>query len=433
MNNYFQYSETLLPGGLAKSEEIASEFESVETAFNLLPPPREDGLGFTATFLIPDATEDGQAATWGQLKDLTESAQAAKIAVDALHANLQNVLLPDFNTKYSNFQALYPDISNWHGESEVFRNEAQSWADEAVDVEVEPGSYSARHWAKKAEQLTSGSRVYQGVWDASGGTLPIASPAIEDRGKFWRISVAGTLPVVGAVQIEDELSINASQVYELAPSSTSVQSVNGQVGTVVLDKSHVGLGNVPNYTATSDTDDSSPTKLSTAAGVNSVKTIATSAQSTASTALSDAATAQSTADEKGQNFYQNTEPTGSHGDRWINNDTGEEKIYITDDWVSISSASWMPLVTASQAVLQNKKYMVEAIGGVVEVTLPTFSLNGLLIIHATASSDSLVRILNPSHTIRGAFGSVSPGDDLTLSAGETVHLVYVATNILEVA
>ena len=80
----------------------------------------------------------------------------------------------------------------------------------------------------------------------------------------------------------------------------------------------------------------------------------------------------------------------------------------------------------------NSQNNVQAIGADVDITLPAFSVNDFLVVHCTANGDSLCRILNPSYTIRGAAGSATAGDNLTLRAGDTVHLVCVATNILEV-
>ena len=38
-------------------------------------------------------------------------------------------------------------------------NKAEKWADEAEDVEVEAGKYSAKHWALKAEEFSSGTAI----------------------------------------------------------------------------------------------------------------------------------------------------------------------------------------------------------------------------------------------------------------------------------
>lgn len=105
---------------------------------------------------------------------------------------------------------------------------------------------------------------------------------------------------------------------------------------------------------------------------------------------------------------------------------------VSADWAFVSGVRWTDLITSSQAVPANSQNNVQAISSDVDIALPYFEVNDFLVVHCTADSDSLCRILNPDYTIRGARGSISAGDDLTLQAGDTVHLVYVATNLLEV-
>ena len=295
MNDYYEYSDSLIPGSVAKAEEVSAEFQALQSAFDLVPKSREDGLGFAVNVFIPEATEDGQAATWGQLKGLEVSAQTAKTDAESANNNIQDVLLPDLTTKYDNFTNIYTNVEIWSAQGLAYRDQAQAWAESAEDTEVETGAYSAKHWAKKAEKLTSGARTYVGGWSAVGGALPIATPLSADKGKFWRITAAGTLPVIGAVAIEDELSINAALAYEVLPSAASVQSVNDRVGKVVLTKTDVGLSNVPDYSATDNLDDGSSTKFSTAKAERDLHTLVQGAQSTANSAVTNANAAQTTA------------------------------------------------------------------------------------------------------------------------------------------
>lgn len=99
---------------------------------------------------------------------------------------------------------------------------------------------------------------------------------------------------------------------------------------------------------------------------------------------------------------------------------------------SFTGGGWNDLITGDTTVPANSQNNVHAIGADVDITLPAFSLNDFLVIHNTSDSDSVVRILNPSYTIRGAKGNVTAGNDLTLVNGDTVHLVYVEDNILEI-
>ena len=43
--------------------------------------------------------------------------------------------------------------------SEASKNKAQEWAEKAEDSEVEPGSYSAKHWASKASQRAGAAAI----------------------------------------------------------------------------------------------------------------------------------------------------------------------------------------------------------------------------------------------------------------------------------
>lgn len=73
------------------------------------------------------------------------------------------------------------------------RNKSQEWADKAANVEVEPGKYSARHWAQLvASALTGGLSWREGGWDASTGVFP--SPIDVDKaGDFYEVTVGGTI------------------------------------------------------------------------------------------------------------------------------------------------------------------------------------------------------------------------------------------------
>lgn len=79
----------------------------------------------------------------------------------------------DFNTKYNDFLTKYGQVETWYNQIEVWynqiaiwypeietfrdeaeaaRDKAQEWAENPEDVEVEPGKYSALHWAEKAKE-----------------------------------------------------------------------------------------------------------------------------------------------------------------------------------------------------------------------------------------------------------------------------------------
>jgi hypothetical protein len=244
-NDFYNYSEILLPGQVARAEDVAAELNGVTSGFNLLPKPRPDGTGFAEPFVVAQAVDDNQAATFGQLKTLETSAQDAS----------DSAALSETTAAESRDQAVTAKNAAEGHETAAgvsaasaldSKNKALKWAEENEDIEVETGLYSARHWAAKAAQITSGARAYQGAFDASGGAYPIASPIATDEGKYWLISVAGTLPA-GAVSAGDELAISASQTYEIIRlSALYAQKTNNlsDLASATTARSNLGLGSV---------------------------------------------------------------------------------------------------------------------------------------------------------------------------------------------
>lgn len=269
-NDYYEHPEVFVPGDLARAEDVENEFKRVESAFGLLPVPRSDGQGFTSAVFVGDATDAGHAANWGQLQVLEQEAQAHADAADtarlsaetaqtaaetaqtaaetaqtgaesaetnasghetaalgsANNAAASATLAADWAVKIDN-----PVSGSDYG-AKYYSNLAQTWATAAGEVET--GLKSAKGYAEEAKQTVLGARTYIGLYDASGGTYPIASPVAGDEGKFWIISVAGTLPL-GAVDVGWELSINDSLAYEAADFglANAITQVNGLSGPVV--------------------------------------------------------------------------------------------------------------------------------------------------------------------------------------------------------
>lgn len=178
------------------------------------------------------------------------------------------------------------------GLAEVARDLAQKWADEAYNIEVVAGLYSARHWAQEARNITSGARVYVGGLDASAGILPIAAPTGTDAGKYWRITVEGTLPVVGLAKVSEELAIRSNLSYEVLPAPVVVETINGsKTGAVVLDSSDVGLENVDNFASTFSLLDNSTDKYALAKATYDLKVLVEAAQARGDQGVAQAATA----------------------------------------------------------------------------------------------------------------------------------------------
>lgn len=93
--------------------------------------------------------------------------------------------------------------------------------------------------------------ILKGVWDASAGTFPGSGTA--QAGESWIVSVAGTVNSVAfavgdrIIAITDNASTSTFAAnWFKADYTDQVLTVAGKTGTVTLDKSDVGLGNVDN-------------------------------------------------------------------------------------------------------------------------------------------------------------------------------------------
>lgn len=101
------------------------------------------------------------------------------------------------------------------------------------------------------------------------------------------------------------------------------------------------------------------------------------------------------------------------------------------NWRGVSNESWYTH-EASFTAIKNAKHHVTALVSAVEATQPTYTEGDYIVFANSPESTELLRVLNPSNTIQGAAGTVSAGDDLTLDAGQTVHLVAINSNTLKV-
>ena len=151
---------------------------------------------------------------------------------------------PDIRRELNNFEAILDgtvaaaqDASTDATSASV---KAQQWADAAPGVAVEPGKYSAKHWAARAQTTVTGGLIYRGSYSAASGAYP-ATPSLGD---YYKISAAGTLGGV-AYSVGDSIIYNGTG-WDKIDSTDAVTSVAGRTGAVVLTKGDVGLGNVDN-------------------------------------------------------------------------------------------------------------------------------------------------------------------------------------------
>ncbi|HYV92701.1 MAG TPA: hypothetical protein VE978_12975, partial [Chitinophagales bacterium] len=94
-----------------------------------------------------------------------------------------------------------------------------------------------------SSQLPTGALIYKGTWDASTNT-PTLSDATGVNGWDYRVSIAGTqnLGSGNIVFVVGDEIIHNGTIYQLAPSATTVTSVNGLQGAVVLSTTNIAEG-----------------------------------------------------------------------------------------------------------------------------------------------------------------------------------------------
>ena len=85
-----------------------------------------------------------------------------------------------------------------------------------------------------------GAVTYKGTWDAATNTPTLAS-GVGTQGDYYVVNVAGTTNLDGITDWEiGDWAIFNGTVWEKVDNTDAVTSVNGQVGTVVLDAANVG-------------------------------------------------------------------------------------------------------------------------------------------------------------------------------------------------
>lgn len=114
------------------------------------------------------------------------------------------------------------------------------------------------------------------------------------------------------------------------------------------------------------------------------------------------------------------------------NVTLSEPSLTNSDWAFLSGTRWLN-VTANYSFPRNIQLSVlsDTVATDLDLTQPTWQVGDYVVIKNSIDSTEVVRLLNPSNTIKGQFGTVSAGDDMIIPAGDTVHLIATATNVLE--
>lgn len=102
------------------------------------------------------------------------------------------------------------------------------------------------------------------------------------------------------------------------------------------------------------------------------------------------------------------------------------------DWAFTSGTRWVTPYTASATLAANSQNTIIATSGAADMSLPTLATNDFIVLHNSPASTQTVRLMNSAYTIRGDAGSISSGTNITMLAGEVIHLKAVSASILEV-
>ncbi|EPE2648746.1 hypothetical protein KW516_19045 [Vibrio fluvialis] len=125
-------------------------------------------------------------------------------------------------------------------------------ASENAQSAAEAAATAAANSAAQADAIVGKAVILRGQWDASGGAFP--APTMDpETADYYRVSVAGTMTGSQGsmtVAVGDSLYWDVfNDVWFKIDNTDQVTSVAGRIGAVVLTSSDVGLGNVPNLSA----------------------------------------------------------------------------------------------------------------------------------------------------------------------------------------
>ncbi len=90
------------------------------------------------------------------------------------------------------------------------------------------------------------------------------------------------------------------------------------------------------------------------------------------------------------------------------------------------------LKTADYTLVAGNQIAVEATSAAATMTLPaTLTVGDAFVVHNQATSTKLVSVDPATHSIKGAFGTVTSADTMKLRLGETAYMVAISTSVVE--
>ena len=133
---------------------------------------------------LPAPSSNSDAARHGDLQTYVDDAEAAVTAAEghattaAGHASTASTAATNAQTAETNAetaatnaQTAETNAETAEANAEAAEALAEKWAEEAEDVEVTTGKYSAKHWAAKAEEIVLGDILASGVTVTPVGTV----------------------------------------------------------------------------------------------------------------------------------------------------------------------------------------------------------------------------------------------------------------------
>lgn len=195
-NNYLPDETPLAPGDRARSEDVNIRYESTVSAFDKLPAPASGKKGFSEPCPVGEPTEDDHAVT----KGFAETGMTSQLAQATTQAS---------NSANSAAAALASE------------QKAAKWADEAEDVEVETGKFSAKHWAQKLTALFSNVFKLDATNEVTGHMN------LANNSKLRAKQVDGTNRDVVHMDANDKVNIGAANNSLNLRGSEGVPAYNG--------------------------------------------------------------------------------------------------------------------------------------------------------------------------------------------------------------
>ena len=173
-----------------------------------------------------------------------------------------------------------------------------------------------------------GDVSYQGTWNASTNTPALTSGA-GTKGFYYTVSVTGstTLNGISDWKVTDMAIFNGT-IWEKVDNTNDVNSVAGKTGTVTLDNSDVGLGNVDN---TADT--AKPVSTAQQTALNLKANLASPALTGTPTAPTQSASDNST--KLATTAYTDTAVSGAGGFTQLASDPASPS--AGDSWFNTTS------------------------------------------------------------------------------------------------